>query len=291
LITQRSTDTTYRMRALLVAVVGAAVFAAAAARRTSRATRCGLAEANEYPWQAAVFTKTDGLPTAEDFLESGILINDRYVLTELWNLYGDLSVILGVPNFSDITSETTIHAVAETKAHPDFDANGFGVYWLQDVALLRLANPVTTTPICLPSPGDVADAIAITSGWGGWDDDGNVKSTSLQVSEVKVLSDDKCKEALGSFADRLLGSAGGPDKTLCADGSDKKLESGERVCNDGGNPLIIKENGHYALIGMTYDSYCDFPQVPDVYTRVSEMLPWIKKNTGDARVHGGIRAP
>jgi len=280
LITQRSRYRYYRMRALLVAVVGAAVFAAAAARRTSRGEAeggCGLAEDEEYPWQAAVVRTWEKATAKKTFVKSGILINDRYVLTTPWNFdqyagKGSLYVILGANGVQFSSGDK--HKVSEVKRHPGLE-NGWVVKRLRDAALLLLETPVLTTPVCLPPAGQLYEGVnAITTGWSS-----NLQEKVLKVnrnyprvdSEVAVLSNDACAGELGAFAKRLVMS-----DNLCA------RHNAQGVCYDGGNPLITKEGDRYVLIGMpTSDQWCNFPEKPDVYTRVTELLPWIADKTAD----------
>jgi len=272
------------MRTFLVAVVGAAVFAAAAAQPTiDRPAECGVAnrrsrlvggedtEVDEYPWQAAVVKKDS--PT--DFVVSGSLINDRFVLTNAYNMdiadvtAADILVILGAHKLSELSAGTQ-HAVDKIMPHAGYN---YDDWWKStEVALLRLASPVATMPVCLPIAGRLyVDAAAIVAGWGSAEDKGDLVD-QLQELAVTVGSNNACQkemqgEELGE--DFVL-----RDDLLCADGG-----VGKGVCaNDGGNSLItLEDDDRYTIIGIAFAGQCG--ESFDIYTRLTDMLPWIEEES------------
>jgi len=243
---------------------------------------------NAYPWQAAVVKVVS--PTKVEF--GGSLINDRYVLTSASHLHPDMRnitaatdilVILGAHSISD-SNDDMRHKVAEIKSHKDFDISNF---WAgNDVALLRLATPVSITPVCLPSGNKlyVGDT-AIISGWGSTIYREGNPTDKLQELELVVWDNTVCKKKI----EEIVIATDFPLKSsmLCAGGTD---EGGKGGCeHDAGNPLIIaREDGQYELIAvmslLTYDgadNSCAYPGLADIYTRVTSYLTWIQTNTQD----------
>jgi len=271
------------MRTFLVAVVGAAVFSAAAAQPTiDRTAECGVAnrrsritggeatEVGEYPWQAVV-VKKDSPPA---FVVSGSLINDRFILTNAYSMdwanvtATDILVTLGAHKLSELSAGTQ-HAVDKIMTHTGYDYDD----WLQstDVELLRLASPVATMPVCLPRSvaGLYVDAAAIVAGWGS-SASGEDPADQQQELAVTVWPNNACQEeieGLGKDFDLR-------DDLLCAYGGEDKV-----VCDyDGGNSLItLDEDDRYTIIGMVFTGSDDCSGSFDIYTRVTNILPWIEK--------------
>jgi len=284
------------MRTFLVAVVGAAVFAAAAAQPTiDRPAECGVAnrrsrlvggedtEVDEYPWQAAVVKKDS--PT--DFVVSGSLINDRFVLTNAYNMdvanvnAADILVILGAHKLSEQRARTQ-HAVDKIMPHAGYN---YDDWWKStDVELLRLASPVSTMPVCLPIAGRLyVDTAAIVAGWGSAEREG-VLADQLEELAVTVWPNNACKQKIEVLGEQLTDDWESGvvlrDDLLCATGGDDK-----GICDDdGGNPLITLDDDHYTIIGISFAENCgkSFGNLSpsfDIYTRVTDMLPWIEEES------------
>ncbi|UYV73383.1 hypothetical protein LAZ67_10002979 [Cordylochernes scorpioides] len=152
----------------------------------------------------------------------------------------------------------------------------------QDLALMRLVDPIESSdhirPLCLPSATttNFTDKTCMASGWGKLDFGNNFKASDvLRVVDVKIYENDVCDRA---YRPRFRIPI--QQWHLCAG----RLENGVRkgTCQgDSGGPLQCQINGRWTLAGLTsFGSGCAKPGFPDVYTRVSHYLSWIKQTTG-----------
>ena len=117
---------------------------------------------------------------------------------------GDVEVLVGEHDITD--SVTDRRAIAAITAHPNFDFQKKEF----DFAILTLVSPLTFTtavaPICLPSSvvslnpdvySDYSGQVATVTGWGDTSADDSVSDT-LQEVDVKIMSNDNCKNIWGN---------------------------------------------------------------------------------------------
>lgn len=132
-----------------------------------------------------------------------------------------------------------------------------------DVALLRLATPLTAQPIKLAGP-DEAEAwspghIAWSTGWGVTRAFAKRVPAKLKVARQVILNDSLCHRFEGvAFRASTMACLGGPGGNAS-------------TCNgDSGGPLVVSTSAGYRLVGLT--SYGDGACrgfSPSVDTRVS----------------------
>ncbi|XP_076309331.1 uncharacterized protein LOC143224851 isoform X1 [Tachypleus tridentatus] len=203
----------------------------------------------------------------------GALINRYYVLTAAHCTEGftanTIKVRLGEYDFSktDDNSPTDV-AVAEIKSHPNFDK----VRYYNDIALLRLENPVTYSdfirPICLPDPrNDLRSKVATVIGWGTLAY-GGASSNVLQEVDIPVWDNEECNKTFVQKISKVF---------LCAGSKNGDKDSCQ---GDSGGPLMWEApNRRWTLIGIvSWGIRCAEPNYPGVYTRVTEFLDWIREN-------------
>ncbi|XP_065073609.1 CLIP domain-containing serine protease B4-like [Ochlerotatus camptorhynchus] len=253
-----------------------------------------IAQLDDYPWLARIqYYKPN---RRFGFHCGGVLINERYVLSAAhciqsvpssWTLYkirlGEYDTVTDTDcsfyDEKDCADTQKDYLIASFYIHEDYFQENGADY--NDIALIRLAVPVTFTPfiqpICLPTTQDqqkaaTAPARMIVAGWGQTE----TKSASQykMYLDIPGWSNDQCKEAFSSVSVDII------DTQLCAGG-----EKGKDSCRgDSGGPLMKLEQlgGQSAWFLKGIVSFgtekCGTENVPGVYTRISEFMDWILEN-------------
>ena len=225
---------------------------------------------HEYPFMAALMNRN------RQFC-GGSLIDSNHVLTAAHCVahmskfdVQNLRVRLGDHNIkSDNEANHVEKRVKRVIRHKGFSST---TLW-NDVAILTLDSNVEPTnniqPICLATGGDNYKGQEVTvAGWGTLKEGGSQPAT-LQKVDVHVWANSRCKSSYGSSA-----PGGITNHMLCA--SDYQRDS---CSGDSGGPLFIGCNrGACRQIGIvSWGIGCAKEQYPGVYTRVTEMMPWINR--------------
>lgn len=181
-----------------------------------------------------------------------------------------LSIVAGTVDNSDGSGER--RAVAQVLVHPDYDAQAS----TSDVALLRLAEPVSVAPIALATAADdalEADGAPVTvTGWGDRTPlagGGLLTTNRLQEVDLSVVGDQACGNANSGF-DAATG--------VCAEGLLKDSCQG-----DSGGPLFARTPAGFTQIGVvSYGLGCGVPTFPGVYSEVNEtgIRDFIRQHAG-----------
>ncbi|KAL0151353.1 hypothetical protein M9458_053347 [Cirrhinus mrigala] len=200
----------------------------------------------------------------------GFLISDRFVMTAAHcrNRTQALTVVLGAHDLRLMNENSVRIKVESYYTHPQYTSESFH----NDILLLRLEKNAQLNhnikPISIPmKEGDIeADSVCSIAGWGFLETNGK-QSDHLMETNVKVMNNKKCESKWGKeeFSASLM---------MCVYG-----EGGS--CNgDSGGPLVCGDTA----VGVTSfgDRYiCNSPERPEVYTKISAYLPWIKSITGN----------
>lgn len=244
---------------------------------------------NAYPWASLLLAQHKQGGTAVPFCGAS-LISDRFVLSaahcipEPSESYRIAKVRLGEWDIlskndceDDHCSDDPIDAPVESievhkeySGEPDFH---------NDIALLKLENPVTFTefisPVCLPMSQKLLTKSEsgrkfTAVGWGDIKHD--AKNRDVQIGnrykfEVKLpgVPLSTCRTSYPNLR----------DTEMCAG------KTGKDTCQgDSGGPLSIAENdGYWYQYGVVSYGYgCGWRGYPGVYTRVTSFIPWIKEN-------------
>jgi len=185
---------------------------------------------------------------------------------------GDLRVVMGNSKrakffyyFFQTDSIDQIHI------HPRYD-NSSHAY---DIAILRLKEipdlePGELWPVCLPEEPvqSYGGSKATVIGWGKTSGKQSFSSARiLQELEVSVISQGECQKTWSSGRGRV--EIGGPKMCFRSDGAS---------CHgDSGGGMFIKEGLVQTLVGVCSYGLADCQTwAPEVYTKVSHVLNWIK---------------
>jgi len=225
---------------------------------------------HEFPFMAALMNRQ------RQFC-GGSLIDDNHILTAAhcvahMSKYDvqNLRVRLGDHNIkTDSEANHVEKRVKRVIRHKGFSSS---TLW-NDVAILTLEDDVSYNsniqPICLAqgSRKYVGNTVTV-AGWGTLREGGSQPASLMKV-DVKVWQNSDCKTSYGSSA-----PGGITSHMLCASEEDKDSCSG-----DSGGPLFeCPYGGSCEQIGIvSWGIGCAKQQYPGVYTRVTEMMPWIKR--------------
>lgn len=222
------------------------------------------------------------------------LINDRYVLSA-GHCFEDepdiskISVIIGAYSYEERLGREGHFEKLEPqsyKVHESYYSKDEPKY-ANDIALIKLKNPLsyneTFSPICLPDFTDYDNLFA--TGWGMQNEGLFIfqklkPPETLREVEVDEVSSGTCRLSFNIKN----------EKQICSGSS-------AGVCNgDSGGPLATRKDGHVYQVGIT--SYgrngCGTKSLimrPDIYTRVTGHLDWIKQNTQDANWCSAPKTP
>uniref|UniRef100_A0AAR5QL07 SWIRM domain-containing protein n=1 Tax=Dendroctonus ponderosae TaxID=77166 RepID=A0AAR5QL07_DENPD len=280
-----------------------------------QAVRCGVpiavvssesnqANANSHPWEA--YLRDDVRNT---YVGAGVLIDQYHVLTaahKISNLTGSdasMSVLMGVYNPRTIPqAPVQVSKVLRAFKHSSYDQSSLK----NDVALLRLATPITMSnsamPLCLPRastnfittpyvfPKDVLlnsegsmvsfrPTTCLVAGWGQTAFNVNDAPTNiLKQVYLPIVSQQTCKTAFESLpqGSQIVSNYLDVDSgnQLCA-GGQVQLDS---CTQDGGSPLICKNanSNVYTLAGLVlWGKGCGEVNRYGVYLNVPSYIAWI----------------
>lgn len=258
--------------ALLVlagALAGVGVTPASALTPTPRIVGGSVSAPGAWPWQAALLDRSIPDNFQAEFCGASV-IDRSWVLTAAHCVLGrvdgeaylnpvDIDVLVGTNSL--YSGGTRIHAV-EVRVEPYFDDSRFH----RDVALIRLDQPTTVTPIPLVAASSAelpSGTSVMATGWGALSS-GGLFPAELHEVELASQSDAECGAALGpNFIASSMTCAAAPGKDTCE--------------GDSGGPLMASLAGTWTLVGITsWGDGCADPLYPGVYTDVRAFTSWIR---------------
>ncbi|XP_015514556.2 vitamin K-dependent protein C [Neodiprion lecontei] len=231
-------------------------------------------DTHEFPWLANVHVKSK-------LVVSGVLINDRYVMTAASQLIAatapEIKVSLGEYDRCHLDISSSNVSVETVIPFPEFNPESRG----HDLALLRLSQPTKferrISPVCMPNPGSTyLGQVGTLSGWieGKAVDASETRTCRPRKLGLPVLGYSECIKSgvsLASFHDDsgCIGVIGG-NSLVCE--------------NDVGSSVLYRSYADvYDLVGIMSDvNKCDDKPAGAVFTRIGPHLDWILQQTKDA---------
>ncbi|KAI4900949.1 hypothetical protein NFI96_020774 [Prochilodus magdalenae] len=195
----------------------------------------------------------------------GILIDANYVLTAAHCDLGDnMTVVLGAHDIS--RNNVLRYEVKRKDKFPSFENSMTG----KDIMLLKLSRKVqqskSVKTVKIPSQGKAVkpNTKCLVAGWGKTEKQSTVNS--LLVTDVSTVNFKDCQKEWAARNTTL------PPNVLCAGGY--KTKSG--ACQgDSGGPLVCSSLA-VGIVSFNFRKKCDYPNVPNVYTQISNYSTWIK---------------
>ncbi|XP_047472277.1 chymotrypsin-like elastase family member 2A isoform X1 [Penaeus chinensis] len=218
----------------------------------------------------------------------GVLVDERWVVTAAHCINNKAfsftqtaavwQVVLGEYDRSERSGHEAVLGVVTVVTHDDFNDYQNDIAMLKLQPLSKMASP-SLTPICLPDTVPLRTfsfegMTCYATGWGrGEAAGGGPLHARLQETKVPVLPTQVCAEKYNSTQ---YGFAKITDAHLCAGVQDGS--TGTCVGDSGGPLQCNMRDGRWYLAGVTsFGSGCAKPGFPDVYTRITYYLPWIKQ--------------
>ncbi|KOC69895.1 Chymotrypsin-1 [Habropoda laboriosa] len=193
-------------------------------------------------------------PTSLSMLCANVSIQDVTRLPDRLNGVKDITVHVGT---TQLKSGGESYAVQKIVAHSGFSSTRL----VNDVAVIRVDRDIKFSnlvkPISLATSGTFEGSPCVLTGWGTTRLGGNVPN-NLQMIDLVIETQEKCKKAHWRVE----------SSHICT-----YTKVGEGACHgDSGGPLVV----HGVQVGIvSYGQPCAVGK-PDVYTRVSSFVPWIK---------------
>lgn len=194
----------------------------------------------------------------------GFLISEDFVLTAAHCAdHNPTSVVLGTHNLNK-ADETMRYSVKKCK-YPSYKDLKSG----NDIMLLKLSRKAhmgkkPIKPIKLPSREMKLKEKqkCLVAGWGVTET--GSEDVNLRQVEVPFISSEKCQKEWQTL----------PPKVICAGG----FETDKGFCQgDSGGPLVCKGKVAVGVVSFNNKNICTYPNLPNIYTKISEFLPWINE--------------
>nr|XP_022909959.1 plasminogen [Onthophagus taurus] len=219
-------------------------------------------EKNKWPWHVALQNAFN-----ETFC-GGTLIAPRWVLTAGHCLRKYLRVRFNEHDLTTIDGRERDLTVNRMFLHPEFNH----VTVDNDIALLRLPEPVVQPVACLPSSNPIPKDLCYVMGWGKEKSYDILGTNTLKEAQLPVVNEGTCKR---SYRNYII-----TDNMFCAGW---KSGTADTCAGDSGGGLMcsLKRKSTekvYVVQGITsFGDGCGRRNKYGIYTKVNNYLQWIQK--------------
>nr|XP_046255134.1 complement C1r subcomponent-like [Scatophagus argus] len=230
------------------------------------------------PWH--VFLSIDGKGAG------GMVIADRWIMTAAHVLVNEdttsnssIQIYIGGTVIENLLS-SPVYA-ASVHIHPEYN-NHLGSDYNNDIALIKLQDPVTFNasimPICLPT-GDatyVTDMIGLVSGFTIRETDNQwILTNKLKYVHLLVVEQETCSNSVNKLKKTNNNLPSLTNNMFCAG----VPEGGKDSCHgDSGSALALKDGRRFWAAGIvSWGVSCGQQGTYRVYTRVANYMDWINK--------------
>ncbi|KAL0966579.1 hypothetical protein UPYG_G00297040 [Umbra pygmaea] len=227
-----------------------------------------IGKKGESPWQALIRNARG------EFHCGGVLIDQNWVLTAAHCLENSRRFSVRLGDYERNHFEDSEVQLQVTKFFPHPNYNKITVD--NDIALLRLASPVTFTkyiiPACLPGRG-LAERVlhlngtnTVVTGWGKQNHSSSGFSSALNYIKVPLVQKEKCAQHMANNVS---------DNVLCAGVIGRREDACE---GDSGGPMVTLYRNTWFLIGLvSWGEGCGNIKKLGIYTKVSNYNEWIDR--------------
>lgn len=229
----------------------------------------------DWPYAAAIVNPDPPASDPDGQFCGGTVISSDAVLTAAHCVVGpfgqpakpnSIRVVTGRPDLTDEGAGQTLK-VDDVLVHRKYLRKS-----RHDVAVIRLSDPTTATPVLLPTPAEDEDATKPgdelrVAGWGSTRRAGGAGSDVLRDVSTFAVRDRRCKNAFPHFV------AG---EEICTQGKKVGEHRTSSCYGDSGGPLVADTLAGARLIGVvSYGGWRCGVKDPTVYARVAENLAFI----------------
>uniref|UniRef100_A0A671WKS8 Vitamin K-dependent protein C n=1 Tax=Sparus aurata TaxID=8175 RepID=A0A671WKS8_SPAAU len=235
---------------------------------------------NTIPWQ--VLLSVDGQRAG------GMVIADHWIMTAahiflnfkcIFSCAVDLQAYMGLTNVRTLLSSPLF--AASVHVHPEYN-NPNGVNYNNDIALIKLPNPITfnssVMPICFsPSLSLLHSFFRLVSGFGLTEErKQRILTNKLKYVQLPVVEQETCSNSITMVRRRRNNVPSLTNNMFCAG----VPEGGKDSCQgDSGGPFAMAdEEGRFWAAGIvSWGVDCGRQGTYGVYTTVTSYLDWITK--------------
>ncbi|XP_053667771.1 transmembrane protease serine 9-like [Anopheles marshallii] len=237
--------------------------------RTNRIVGGAETTAHQFPWLAGLF-RQGKLYCGASVVSRNFLVTAAHCVNSFEP--SEIRVYLGGHNIAK--DYTELRRVKQIIDHEDFDIFTFN----NDIALLELDKPLrygpTIQPACLPDGSimDFTGSIGVVAGWGRIEEK-RAPSKTLRSVEVPIWSQEQCLDA--GYGSKKISA-----NMMCAGYHDGQKDACQ---GDSGGPMHkMGLFGSMEVIGVvSWGRGCARPNLPGIYTRIVNYLPWIHEKLAD----------